>query len=254
MPFFKAGRLIDRPFIVDDGDCRRLQFSAYDLQSQMSLAEPHALQIAYTQVMMTFLLFQPYPRHIVIVGLGGGSLTKFCHQHLRTARITTVEVSREVIRLVPWFHIPAEDTRMRIVHANAVEYFATTREWADVVLLDGCDEMGTAQEFRSEAFYHSVRQRLRPGGLLVANLCGTRGMMDTHEQLIAQTFEKRTVTLPVLIDTNRIAFGFNAPFRQPDWRSFNSDAEQLARHYKLDFPGFAKGFQRRYQKNAGRHA
>ena len=52
----------------------------------MSLDEPDALVTAYTRKMMAFLLFNPAPKRIAMVGLGGGSLAKFCYRNLPKPR------------------------------------------------------------------------------------------------------------------------------------------------------------------------
>ena len=71
-----------KPFVIDDGKSRFLYFNVRLMQSEMSLKAPNDLAIRYTQKMMAFLLFQPHPKRIVLIGLGGGSLIKFCYQRM----------------------------------------------------------------------------------------------------------------------------------------------------------------------------
>ena len=52
---------------------RTLEFAPGDIQSEMLLARPDALALAYQRAMMGFVLFPPRPRHIAMVGLGGAS-------------------------------------------------------------------------------------------------------------------------------------------------------------------------------------
>ena len=63
-----------KPFVIDDGKSRFLYFNVRLMQSEMSLKAPNDLAIRYTQKMMAFLLFQPRPKRIALIGLGGGSL------------------------------------------------------------------------------------------------------------------------------------------------------------------------------------
>ena len=81
-----------QPYILETPSERCLYFSQANLQSIMSLDEPDALISAYTRKMMAFLLFNPAPRRITMIGLGGGSLAKFCYRNLRGAQITVVEL------------------------------------------------------------------------------------------------------------------------------------------------------------------
>jgi spermidine synthase len=96
---------ISGPFILDTAGTRHLYFDLRAVQSSMRLEEPDALVTAYAQKMMAFLLFNRAPRRIVMIGLGGGSLVKFCHRHLQSTRLTVVEIDPDIIELREWFHI-----------------------------------------------------------------------------------------------------------------------------------------------------
>lgn len=232
-----------KPFVLEDGEYRQLHFGLRFTQSRMSLKAPDALTLAYTRKMMAFLLFQPQPRHIVIVGLGGGSLTKFCYRQLPHTRVTTIEIDQGVIELARLFKVPTPNARLRIVHADGVDYFATTHQSADVVLVDGCDQHGIAPALCEASFYASVRARLRPGGLLVVNLVGTVGRSDALIRSIAQVFDGQVLVLPVPMGVNRIAIAFCNPAWPPDWPEIDLRAVALSKRHGLDFPEFSKRLQ-----------
>lgn len=236
-----------KPFVVDDGVVRRLQFDLDFQQSEMSLGEPHALTFRYTRKMMAFLLFLPNPRHVVIVGLGGGSLTKFCARQLPQARITTVEVNPDVLAFSELFDLPPQRGRMRLIHADARDYFATTAVTADVILLDGCDKRGIAKEFGSRDFYDNLRRRLRPWGVLVVNLAGPVSRQRAHHRLIAQAFSNRLIVVEVADCGNRLAFAINGAQEAPDWRALARRADELARVHGLDFHEFARLLRSAYR-------
>ena len=48
----------DKPFVIDDGTTRTLHFSLSLIQSSMSLKDPFALELDYTQAMMSFQLLR----------------------------------------------------------------------------------------------------------------------------------------------------------------------------------------------------
>src|SRR5258708_38074937 len=78
----------DKPFIVDSGVRRYLHFDLDTVQSAMRLDDPEKLSLRYTRKMMAFLLFNRAPARILLLGLGGGSLAKFCYRRLPRAALT----------------------------------------------------------------------------------------------------------------------------------------------------------------------
>lgn len=239
-----------KPFVVDDGRMRRLHFSLDFVQSEMDLAEPYALNFAYTRKMMAFLLFVPRPKHIIIVGLGGGSLTKFCYKQLPAARITTVEIDDDVIGFGRLFEVPEPDTRLRLVHADAVDYLAQTETAADVILVDGCDRHGVAEAFCDPAFYRSVHARLQPRGMLVMNLIGTGRKVNEHLHHIADVFEGRVMLRSLRGCGNRLVFAFKDPTYAPDWSAIQRTAKRLEKEHGLDFSEFARKLRQSRQFQA----
>lgn len=235
-----------KPFVMDDGQTRRLHFSLDYVQSEMCLGDPDALSFSYTRKMMAFLLFQPKPRQIVIVGLGGGSLTKFCHRHLPRARITTVEIDRDVIALGELFDLPPPGARLQLLHADARDYFAQAGAPVDVVLLDACDRQGTAPELCDERFYRNVRDRLHPYGMAVVNLTGAPRRVERHLRIVGRVFEERVIVIDVQDCDNRLAFAFNHGATAPDWPQLAQCADELSRRCGLDFQEFARLLRRSY--------
>jgi spermidine synthase len=136
-----------------------------DVQSEMLLARPDQLVLAYARAMMGFALFVPRPCHIVMVGLGGGSLAKFCYRHFPGARITVIELRADVIALREQFLLPPDDARLQVVHADATAYIAGLAGSADVLLLDGFDAGGLPHTLGSARFYADCHAALREGGL-----------------------------------------------------------------------------------------
>jgi spermidine synthase len=233
-----------RPFVLDDGVTRRLHFDFNSVQSEMTIDDPIELNFAYTRKMMSFLLFHPQPEHVVIVGLGGGSMTRFCAKRLPGARVTTVEIDEDIIAMSDLFSAPTWDSRVQLVHADASDYFAATGDSADVVLIDGCDRWGTAPAFCEAGFYKRLHARLRPGGLLVLNLIGRDHRMKAVLDAVTGVFGQRLIVVNVREGSNRLLFAFNDADYVPDWQALRHQAENLAATYGLNFPAFVKRLQR----------
>lgn len=252
----QAGRYA-RPFIIDDGETRQLFFGLDFIQSSMRIDDPYALDFAYTRKMMAFLLFVTNPVHVLMVGLGGGSLAKFCHRHLPRTRLTAIEVNPDVIALCGEFDIP-DDKRLAIVQADAADYLPAAEGDTDVLLLDGFDSKGIAPAFLNRGFYRMARRRLRPGGLLVANFAGPRKCWSRHLALLNEAFEGQVHLGTVTGGDNHIAFAFDEAGCFLDWEQLEERAGVLADQFPLDFSAIVdslrEGAELRWAKAASAKA
>lgn len=140
------------------------------LQSCMRRNDPTALVLDYTRAMMGFLLFNPGPQSMLMIGLGGGSVPKYCHLHLPKVDITTVEINPDVIALRDEFLIPADNERFRVVCADGVAFVAQPPQRYDVLMVDGFTGEGQPEALCSRAFYKACKAALSDEGMLVVNL------------------------------------------------------------------------------------
>jgi spermidine synthase len=229
----------DKPFIRDTGRVRHLQFDLDAVQSAMRLDDPYRLSLPYTRKMMAFLLFNHSPERILMLGLGGGSLAKFCYRRLPSTAITTVELNPDVIALREAFRIPADDARFRVIRADSASYIAGVGPGKDVILADACDRNGVAPELHSVEFYHSAWRRLSPGGVFVMNLCADRLGAASLLAKIRHAFGE-FMTLSVRPDGNVIVFAFKEDRREICWQGLATDATGLKRRFGLEFPRFVQ--------------
>jgi spermidine synthase len=228
----------DKPFVLDKGPRRLLQFDFDAIQSAMLLTSPQRLILAYTREMMAFLLFNPDPARILLLGLGGGSIAKFCYQRIPSADITAIEVSPDVIALRQEFSIPADDRRFRVIQADGADYVSGLSGPVDVVLADACDGTGIATQFNSIDFYRSAHDCLAQGGVFVSNLCGDARARADHLSKLRNAFVGEVMTLKMDSSRNLIAFAFRD--RRPAVPKQSSGAaDMLKRRFGINFPKYA---------------
>ena len=195
------------PIVSTRGDRRTLEFTPGDIQSEMRLSAPAALVLPYARAMMCFALLHPHPRHIVMVGLGGGSLAKFCHRHFPRTRITVLEVRADVIALREQFRVPPDDGRLRVLHCDAAEWLAhADGAVCDVLLVDGFDAGGLPPALSSAAFYADCRRALRPGGVMAANIFTYDPDYVTAVQRLHKVFGGQVCWLSGIAGNNQILF------------------------------------------------
>ena len=214
-PSRQGAPLATPPLVSTRGDLRTLEFIAGDVQSEMRLSRPDALVLAYSRAMMCFALFVPRPRHILMVGLGGGSLAKFCYAHFPHSRITVLELRADVIALRTQFSVPPDDARFNVLHADATAYLATIPDSVDVLLVDGFDAAGLPPALGSSRFYADCRRALRHGGVLVANIFSYDPLYPAMLGRLQLMFGGRVSWLDRVAGNNRILFAVKAPL-DPD--------------------------------------
>lgn len=199
------------PQVITRGGLRTLEFVAGEVQSAMLVARPDALVLAYCRAIMCFALFVPRPRHIVMVGLGGGSLAKFCYRHFPDCRVTVIELRADVIALRRQFCVPDDDARLSVVHADASAWMAGRSGIADVIIVDGFDAGGLPAALGTARFYGHCRRALRDGGILCANIFSYDPAYGPMLARLRLMFDARVCWFDKAAGNNRILFALKAP-------------------------------------------
>lgn len=226
------------PFIYENSISKSLHFDEMAVQSSMRKDAPFELEVSYTQTMMAFLLLHPAPRDILIVGLGGGSLPKYCYQHLPKCRITTVEINKEVIALRDEFAIPPDDERFRVVHADGAKYLVGRWNSADVIMLDGYDAGGIPASLASQRFFDQCALALRENGVLVSNLCENDTRLNVYISRLRIAFDNRVMKARAEYDFNKIVFAVKHD-RMPQEKILRDRAAVLETKHCINFLSMA---------------
>lgn len=184
------------PRLHQNSQTMTLSFDSTLIQSCMRLAAPQELVLDYTRTMMGALLFNPSPTAVLMIGLGGGSMLKYLHQHVTGADLTAVEISQGVIDLRHEFHIPPDSDRLRIVCADGAQFVRTPPRTYDLILVDGFTGQGIAEDLCSRSFYSHCRKALTPDGLLVANVQADTALATQIVKRITKAFDGNCISVP----------------------------------------------------------
>ncbi len=197
-------------FVEEAGGLLNLRFDMATVQSAMRLADPVALELEYTRLMMRCLLFNPSPKSVLMIGLGGGSLDKYCHHHLPQADITALEINPYVIAQRERFRVPPDGPRFRVVQADGGAWVQqAVREAAvrhDTILVDAFHFDGAPAGLGSRAFFTACRALLSPTGVLVMNLDSEPDQCQPVLAQISHAFDGAVWSVPGMATNNRIAF------------------------------------------------
>lgn len=196
--------------IREEAGVRFLHFGTDWVQGAMRLRTPFALELPYTREMMAGLLMRdaPWPRRVLSIGLGAGSLAKFIHRQLPEATHTVVEIEPRVLAIArQYFRFPADDERLQVHLADGLDFMAQTTECWDLILLDAYDHDVRQGPLNSIEFYQCLREHLTDEGLLSANLFNRGRRYEGTVARMEYAFDQRLLAFASADHGNMIAFG-----------------------------------------------
>ena len=223
--------------ISEEAGIRYLHFGSDWVQGAMRIARPWSLELEYTRDMMAGLLFRPpgqWPRRVLLVGLGAGSLAKFIYRYLPDCRITVVEINPQVEFVArQYFRLPDDDRRLTVDIACGADYMLGGTQRFDLILVDGFDPEARMGALDTLPFYQACRVRLSDDGLCAINLLGRNRGYAQSVKRIAQSFEGRMLVLPC-DSGNAIAFATTGEPVDVSPGTLQSRAEALKKATRLD--------------------
>lgn len=205
-----AAGMEDAPRLHTNSQTLSLSFTSSLIQSSMRLDAPNELVLDYTRAMMGCLLLNPAPHRVLMIGLGGGSMLKYLHQHLPDAAFTVVEISQAVIDLRGDFLLPPDSERLHTVCDDGARFLRErVRQGAgqdtgpglseearfDVILVDGFDGTGIPPALSSRRFYEDCRAALSEAGVLVANVQADTARSREIRQRLSRAFDGALVSV-----------------------------------------------------------
>jgi spermidine synthase len=178
----------------DEGPIRHLHLGSIWIQGSMLVDAPLVLVHDYIQRMMAWLLFidpaGTSERHAMQLGLGAGSLTKYCHKVLRM-KTTAIELNPQVLAACRgWFKLPADNARLQVLLADAEQEIQNPHWWGtvDALQVDLYDQEAAAPVLDSPEFYQDCRRLLTDDGCMTVNLFGRSSSFQRSLARIAQAF------------------------------------------------------------------
>ena len=235
-------------YISEKFGVRSLHIGTDTVQSAMRIAAPNDLELSYTRSMMGFLLFCDEPRFVrsvLMIGLGGGSVTKFIYHRMPWAKIRVLELRERVLTVARrYFSLPENDARLEVIIGDGAEFASRPQVCADIIMVDGYDGESHAEALSTTGFYRDCNDRLNKGGMLVVNLWG--GDRQYHETLqrIEGAFPGGTLCLPAEKPGNVIVFGFRTAPGKMAWERLRQRAAVLEATYELPFKRFVEALDR----------
>jgi spermidine synthase len=186
--------------ISEERGVRYLHFGSPYVQGAMRIARPWTLELEYTRELMLPLVLRAgrdWPAHVLQIGLGSASITRFLHRHRPKARMTVVEILPEVVATArQYFKLPEESARLRIEIAEGSDYVAGKVRSFDLIVVDGFDAEGRAGLLDTLPFFHNCRERLAARGLMSLNLIDRGSGVKASIERLRSAFDGHILVVP----------------------------------------------------------
>lgn len=132
------------------------------------------------------MILHARPKDVLILGGGEGATVREILRHRGVERVTMVDIDGEVVDfckqyLKEWHQGTLVHPKTRLIIGDAREFVLQTQEQFDVIISDLPTpiEGGPAYQLYTVEFYRKMLQRLRPGGLFIAQ-AGSGSLVQIH--------------------------------------------------------------------------
>lgn len=179
--------------VEDEHGVRTLYFNTA-CESTMSLADPLAGALEYTEFFHAAFAFKRDIKRVLVLGLGGGSTPKAFLARYPDVTVDTIEIDPVVIDVARnYFYLP-DSPRLKIIRSDARQYLARSRGTYDAIFVDAylADYYGNYVPFHlaTQEFFQLAAARLNEGGVIGYNVVwSSMNWNDRSVRAIYKTME-----------------------------------------------------------------
>src|SRR5712671_3712719 len=201
-------------------------------ESVSNLRDPDDLVLRYAQVMTIATIFPAEPKKILMLGLGGGSLSTYLGRFIPDVAIDVVEIDRRVIDVAKTYFGIRETERVRYFDADGRVFLNRNRQLYDLILLDAYRGGFVPFHLLTKEFYALLKERLTPGGAIASNVHDGTKLYHSTVKTLGEVFP--TLELYPTGSGEVIAIASMGP--APDQEALASRAAALQERYKFRHP------------------
>jgi spermidine synthase len=139
-------------------------------ESVANLTDPDDLPVKYTQIMTIGVLYPPEPKRVLMIGLGGGSISSYLGRFMPQVAIDTVEIDPGVVTAAKKYFGMKETARVRYLAGDGRVFLNRRKDTYDLILVDAFFGGYVPFHLLTKEFYTLLKQRLAPGGAIAFNV------------------------------------------------------------------------------------
>jgi spermidine synthase len=166
---FRADTQYHRITVTEGDGARHLRFDSSH-QSAVSLDDPYESRIRYPDYMHLAMAIKPDAKRVLVLGLGGGAITKRFWRDYPDVSVDSVEIDPVVVDVARKYFWLEEDERSQVFVEDARRYVQSSDETYDVVIVDAYYSDSLPFHLTTQEFLAEVKSRLAPDGVLAYNV------------------------------------------------------------------------------------
>ena len=201
-------------------------------ESVADLRDPDALVLRYSQVMTIATIYPGELKKVLMLGLGGGSISTYLGRFMPDIAIDTVEIDRRVIEVAKQYFGLRETERVRYLDADGRVFLNRNRGLYDLILLDAYRGGFVPFHLLTKEFYTLVKQRLTPGGAVASNVHDGTKLYHSTVKTLGEVFP----TLDLYPSGAGEVIAVATMGAAPDKETLASRAAALQERYKFRHP------------------
>jgi spermidine synthase len=218
-------------------------------ESVTDLRDPDALVLRYSQVMTIATIYPGEVKKVLMLGLGGGSISTYLGRFMPDVAIDTVEIDRRVIEVAKQYFGLLETERVRYLDSDGRVFLNRNRGLYDLILLDAYRGGFVPFHLLTKEFYTLVKQRLTPGGAVASNVHDGTKLYHSTVKTLGEVFP----TLDLYPTGAGEAIAIATMTDAPDKNTLASRAAALQERYNFRHP-LSDALRRRMDNPRGQAA
>jgi spermidine synthase len=158
---------------VRDDDLFRYLVLDRTFHAVMWKADPVALFLPYSQLMVASLALVPEPKRGLILGHGGGSLAKWLANRWPNLELDVVEFDPVVVRMAEEYFFYRAPPQHHVYVRDARVFLNQTNHTYDLIWVDAFARHMIPFHLTTAEFFSELRAHLAPDGVLAVNLASS---------------------------------------------------------------------------------
>ncbi len=240
--------------VEDTGDLRCLRFNVKSRKTNQSCylkSQPKKLVFNYTKLMFSGLLLQPEPKNILIIGLGGGTMSNTLHELFPDSVIENIELDTAVIKVARQYFDFVENEKVSSIAKDGRVYVKRAllkKQKYDWIILDAFNGDYIPEHLLTKEFLQETKGLLSEGGILSSNTFSSSALFEyesaTYQNVFGEFYsvKNRTNENRVIVTSNKPLPSINElEARTAHWQErlniYNVDITNVFNSIKLNEQG-----------------